>query len=76
MSNPLLTEIMKFFYEKEENSSNEESLEELINDLQGNLEDCLMAEDRFRNAAYYNPFDRQQNGGINYADRKKINFKH
>lgn len=76
MSNPLLTDIMEFFYQKEKTAATEESLEDLISDLQEALEDTLQAEQKFREAAYFNPFDRQQADGtvINYADRKQIKF--
>ena len=47
MSKPLVTEIMEFFYNKERESSNEQSLEELISELQNALEECLKAESNF-----------------------------
>ena len=48
MSKPLVTEIMEFFYKKEQESSNEQSLEELIGELQFALEECLSAEEKFQ----------------------------
>lgn len=41
MSNPLLTDIMEFFYQKEKTAANEESLDDLISELQEALEDTL-----------------------------------
>jgi hypothetical protein len=45
MSKPLVTEIMEFFYNKEKESSNEESLEELVGELQMAVLNCLKAEE-------------------------------
>lgn len=58
MSNPLLKDIMEFFYQKEKTVSNEQSLEDLIGSLQIALEETLDAEDKFREAAYFDPFNR------------------
>lgn len=55
MSKPLVTEIMEFFYNKEKDCSNEQSLEELISELQFALEECLKAEQNFEKAAFYDP---------------------
>jgi len=55
MAKPLVTEMMEFFYNKERESSNEKSLEEVIGELQVALELCLEAEEKFQEAAYYNP---------------------
>ena len=44
MSKPLVTEIMEFFYNKERESSNEESLEELVAELETAVIACLKAE--------------------------------
>jgi len=55
MSKPLVTEIMEFFYNKEKESSNEKSLDEVVGELQAALESCLEAEEKFQKAAFYNP---------------------
>ena len=55
MSKPLVTEIMEFFYNKDRESCNEESLEELVEELQKAVISCLKAEEQFQQAAYYNP---------------------
>ena len=47
MSKPLVTEIMEFFYNKEKESSNEKSMEELVQELQNALVACLTAEEQF-----------------------------
>lgn len=47
MSKPLITEIMEFFFNKEKESQNEKSLEEVIMELQLALESCLDAEEMF-----------------------------
>ena len=57
MSKPLVTEIMEFFYNKERESNNEQSLEELVGELQHALEVSIEAEDRFKKAAHYDPSD-------------------
>ena len=57
MSKPLVTEIMEFFYNKDRESCNEESLEELVEELQKAVISCLKAEEQFQQAAYYNPQD-------------------
>ena len=44
---PLVTEIMEFFSTKDKTSSNEKSLDEIILELQGALEQCLEAEAKF-----------------------------
>ena len=44
MSKPLVTEIMEFFYNKERESNNEQSLEELVGELQDALEMTLESE--------------------------------
>ena len=44
MSNPLLNDIMEFFYQKEKTVANEEPLESLIKILEDSLEDTLEAE--------------------------------
>jgi hypothetical protein len=48
MSKPLVTEIMEFFYNKERESSNEESMEELVFELQQAVIACLKAEEQFQ----------------------------
>lgn len=55
MSKPLVTEIMEFLYNKEKESYNERSLDEIITELQFALESCLEAEQKFQVSAYYNP---------------------
>ena len=54
----MLTDIMEFFYQKEKTVANEEPLESLITILQDSLEDTLQTENKFHEAAYYNPFER------------------
>ena len=68
---------MEFFYQKEKTVANEEPLESLIKILEDSLEDTLEAEQKFEEAAYYNPFERNQADGtvLNYADRKQIRFE-
>ena len=55
MSKPLVTEIMEFFYNKERESFNEQSLDELIGELEIALEQCLESEEKFQKAALYDP---------------------
>ena len=75
LSKPLVTEIMEFFYSKERDSSNAQSLEELICELQYALEACLNSEENFMQAAFYDPSDnlpvhRQQRDA--YAERTRF----
>jgi hypothetical protein len=46
---------MEFFYNKEKENSNEESLEDLVGELQIAVLSCLKAETQFQQAAYYDP---------------------
>ena len=55
MSKPLVTEIMEFFYNKERESNNEQSLEELVCELQDALELTLESGQKFQKAAIYDP---------------------
>lgn len=61
MSKPLVTEIMEFFHKKERESNNEQSLEELVGELQNALELSIAAEERFKKAAHYDPSDNLPN---------------
>ena len=45
MSKPLVTEIMEFFYNKEKESKYEQSLEEMVGELQNALESILKSEE-------------------------------
>ena len=76
MSKPLVTELMEYFYKKEKSNEQEGSLEELVDELQRALEECLIAEQKFQKAAYYDPnkflpFERTQRSA--YVEKTKIN---
>ena len=53
-SKPMVTEIMEYFNQKEsENSNKEERIETLVEGLQFAIEECLISEQKFQKAAYY-----------------------
>lgn len=76
MSKPLVTEIMEYFNAKESESQTEQKVEEMVGALQMALEECLLAEQKFQKAAYYDaqkmlPFERTQRSA--YTEKMKFN---
>lgn len=75
-SKPLVTEIMEYFNLKEgENTNKEERIETLVEGLQQAIEECLIAEQKFQKAAYYDankflPFERTQRSA--YTEKYKL----
>ncbi len=45
MSKPLVTEIMEFFYNKEKESKYEQTLDEMVDELQNALHACLNSQE-------------------------------
>ena len=75
-SKPMVTEIMEYFNQKEsENSNKEERIETLVEALQLAIEECLISEQKFQKAAYYDankylPFERTQRSA--YTEKYKL----
>ena len=55
MSKPLVTEIMEFFYNKEKESKYEQTLDEMVDELQNTLHAILKSQEQFQEAAHYDP---------------------
>lgn len=76
-SKPLVTEIMEYFNQKEsENNNKDERIETMVEALQIAIEECLISEQKFQKAAYYDankylPFERTQRSA--YTERVKLN---
>ena len=83
-SKPLVTEIMEYFSLKEsENNNREERIETLVEALQMAIEECLISEQKFQKAAYYDankylPFERTQRSAytekVNLIGAKQNNY--